>query len=270
MENFPSNINALHREVKPRSDLYKALSAQPEVLNTEQNVVKIKDISSHLHSFTLPSLGKFYGGKKELFMKELRVDQAIRLSEIQNIKDEGERLAKLSTIVESSITGIKAVDLTLPDFYAVCYELRTISGESPMVVEREIMGRKFSKALVKESFTVDYLDEDVDTSKYDFPRVRDKIESSSERNKTKFTDIDCAFFGYVHGLTAEEKLENFRSLSYTELDDLIINCTKLVHGLSDKVKLYSEQGDVEEVEVRFDPIRLLPSSFLQLFHRDNI
>jgi len=139
-----------------------------------------------------------------------------------------------------------------------------------MVVEREIMGRKFSKALVKESFTVDYLDEDVDTSKYDFPRVRDKIESSSERNKTKFTDIDCAFFGYVHGLTAEEKLENFRSLSYTELDDLIINCTKLVHGLSDKVKLYSEQGDVEEVEVRFDPIRLLPSSILQLFHRDNI
>lgn len=271
MEQFPSSIKAQHRASKPNSSLVESLFNQSKDISSEQGTVSVKDISSHLHSFLLPSLGRFYSGKKEILMKELTVEQAIKLSEILNITDSGEQLSKLAAIIDSSISGISAYELTVPDFYSVCYELRTISGESPIVVEREINGRKFTKALIKESFTVIYLeDREIDLNKYDFPRVRDKIESTRFATKSKFTDFDNVFFGYVRGSNPEEKLNNFRSLSYSEIDNLILECTKLIHGYSDTVKLYSENGESEEVEVKFDPVRLLPSTFIHFLHRDDI
>lgn len=272
MENFPSNVSNIHREVKARSDLAAQLLLPSMDVEPKQDMtISVKDTTSHLHSFTLPSLGKFNKGVKQIAMRPLNIAQAMAICEAIEIKDEGEQLLKLATIVESSISGVHALDLTVPDFNAVCYELRLISSDSPILVEKEVAGRKLTHMVVRQSFTTVYIDEKSDVSKFDFPRIRDKIELLRDATRTKFNKVERLFFGYVKGDTPDEKLRNLRDLSYNDFDELTTVYTgKVAHGQSDKLKVYNDDGSYEEMEVQFDIVRLLPFSITGYILGDNI
>jgi hypothetical protein len=223
-----------------------------------------------MHVFKLPSKGTWYGKLDELRMAGLTIGQAVEIEKCMKIENDSDRLTQFCAIIERSISGINAMDLTVPDFYSLCFELRLISSNDPIFLEKKVNGNTFKKNIFKESFTLLDFSFNKNFLKYDFPRIRDRIYILSQKNDKELSSIERTFFGYVKGSTPEEKIKNFKSMSYDELTELIVYTSKVNHGYSPIVKVFNSDGSSEDMEVSFNPEMLLPRCLLEIIYSNNI
>lgn len=233
------------------------------------NTEKLKEnVSSAVYPFNLPSKGFWYN-TKDLFLAPLTMGQVVDIESVLRQKSEADKLKMMCSIIDKSISGVSSFDLTIPDFYALCYELRLISSNDPIKIVQSINGYNVEKDINRNSININYLSSEHIVSKFDYPRMRDKIYKL-ENDKNIDSVILKEFFGYVKGDTPEEKISNFRSLSPEEGNELIMYTLKVGHGIDPVVKVFLQDGTEEEMEASFDPTMMFPSVINEILYSNNL
>lgn len=224
-------------------------------------------IDSHTYSFKLPSNGYFNDGISLIKLKPLTIGQVSDISKY--VKQDKTSLRSLTSILSHSVFGIDINDLTLNDFYAMCFELRFISYTDPIVISKEekIGDQVYTleKALIRESLSVTDLKSPMIVDGLDSIKVVDKIFELE--NGGEMSLLEKSFFGYAKGSTPSQKLDNFRMFSLEKLDLIAEFAVKNNHGVSSKVKLFNEDGTFEEMGVEFSHEMFFPRIIREYLHR---
>lgn len=263
MSEYNIESNKYDRQV-PNIDLGSELLEHSTSNNT--NLKKI--VSNAFYSFKFPSKGTWYNGLDSVSLAPLNMGQIVDLELVVREKNEAKKLKMLCSIIDRSVSDMSCFDMTVPDFYALCYELRLISSTDPIKVVQEINGFKMERHIQRDSLEIDYLNTKKDVSKFDYPRMRDdiyakenEIESSILRN----------FFMYAKGDSPEEKINNFKSMSSSEASELLLYSTTVSHGINPVVKLYdANTGEFEEVEATFEAWMMFPSIIHEILYSIDI
>ena len=258
----------MKRKITPKKDLGDELMNRSkkftDVTEEKNDIIKTDTFSN---SFRLPSLGRFNGLSDEyLSISPMTIGQACDISRLSKIEKFSEKLKSLCTILNRSVLNVKCEDLTLEDFYALCFKLRDISSDEPLSISKDFKGITLSLKIDIKDIGIKYLDSSILLDDLDYPRVRDKIflESTKEDGKT-LTPSEEFLFGFCKGDTSEDKLDYFRTRKLEDLHIIKKYSDELKFGMNDTVEITNPEGKKEEVEVPFDFFIFFPPSLQNYF-----
>lgn len=259
--------NTLVKTIKSDKSLLSSLIKKDTDVIQNSPITK-EGLSEFTYSFNLPSNGVFNFGKKEILLKPLSIGQVVDIHKnVKSLNVDG--LRQLVTILNHSIFGINLEDLTLNDFYALCFELRFMSYNEPIsVIKQQKVGNdyfNFEKPIIKESLIINKLTDILISSEFDYPRVRDKIFELENMNEC--SDLEKTFFGFANGDSPEDKLDNFRNFNLESFNLIAEYAVKNEHGVQSKLKLFNEDGTYEESEVSFSHEMFFPRIIGKYLHR---
>jgi len=267
--------NVSKKVSKPNKKLYEEALGLNSTSNNTSNlstseipVITKKELSNFTHPFDLPSNGVFYENKvSQVLLMPLCIGQLVDIDIALKEKDDYLKMSKLFTIVNNSVYGISVFDLTVPDFYALCFELRNISYKSEPIsltieLEKE-SGEKYLDVAVLLNYKPDIIkiDKSVDSDSWDYPKIRDMLFEL--REKDTLTKLEKVLFGYVKGSTPEEKLNVFKSYSIDKFDLITLHLVKSYHGCSRETKLQLSNKKIIESEVQFSFDMFFPRIILE-------
>lgn len=257
------------KKVSPNSMLLKDLQNK-DVDTFNSSEYSVEDLGHHTYSFKLPSNGHFNNGISLLKLKPLTIGQVCDIS--RYVKRDEASLRSLVSILSHSVYGLDINELTLNDFYTLCFELRFISYTEPIIITKEeIIGdQKYTleRSLIKESLSVTSLKNPLLIDGLDSVKVIDKIFELE--NKDNMSLLERSFFAYASGKTPSEKLDNFRMFSLEKLDLVAEFAVKNNHGVSSRVKLFNDDGTFEEQGVEFSHEMFFPRITREYLHRLDI
>jgi len=227
--------------------------------------------------YILPSGGAFYNGVDTVQVLPLTIGQVVDVDRVYKGKTVHEQFQRFVSIVNQSVYGVSVLDLTIQDFYAVCYYLRLISYPAdPIVVEAEVevggQMRKLNAELKADGITVRKMQALVAERgvALDYPRVRDHLFAMQAEDGEALTDWERGLFGYVAGATAQEKLANFRNLPSDRFKVLVKHQIDSFHGIEPLVRVTTPKGEEVEQEVSFDYSMFFPSFIQASLHHDSL
>ena len=259
--------NTVVKKIKSDKSLLSSfLGREKEII--QSSVIEKEGLSDFTYSFNLPSCGAFNNGKSQLSLKPLSIGQVVDINKnVKSLNKDG--LRQLITILNHSVYGLKLEDLTLSDFYALCFELRFMSYDEPIfVTKQQKVGTEyfnFEKPIIRESLIINKLKEVLVSKDLDYPRVKDKIFELE--NMSDCSELEKTFFGFSSGISPEDKLDNFRNFNIEGFNIIAEYAVKNDHGVDPKLKLFNEDGTFEESEVSFSHEMFFPRLLRKYLHR---
>lgn len=269
-------FNNITTELGNKESLEKQLFSDGDNVSKDLSFNNIPQIPESAQTFGLPSDGVFYTDDiKTVQLLPLTIGQVVDVEKIySNNKTASEQFEFFVNIVHRSVYGINVLDLTLPDFYAVCYELRRISyKKEPFMIqaEFEIGGevRTLSTPVIMDSITVKKLDSKNNIkTEFDYMRVKDWLYIF--QNLDSLSSLEYQMFPFVKGATAQDKLANFRAARADQLQFIQIHQYNSYHGLNKMVKIKSPDGEIIEQEMAFEYRMFFPSVIYEGFYNGAI
>jgi hypothetical protein len=256
--------------------LYNPAQDNAANLNTPQQLPQPPMPEGTL-AYSVPSRGVFYGGITTVEVAPLTIGQVVDVESVYSGKTVYEQFSKFVSIVNQSVYGVNVLDLTVQDFYAVCYYLRLISYKNEPImiqVEFDINGqmRKLSTPIYADSISVKSMQDIVPNNELqlDYIRVRDYLFTMQQEESDKLNKWEKLYFAYVAGDTPEQKLANFRALRADKFAFLLKHQVDSYHGVDKLIKVKSPTGEVVEMEVDFDYSMFFPSIIQQAFYGNDI
>lgn len=220
--------------------------------------------------YLVPSNGVFYNGIKAVSLSLLTMGQVVDVEKVYACKDAYEQFTKFVGVVNGSVYGVPTLELTLQDFYAVCYWLRLNSyKKEPITIQMEVeddngVPRTMIGSVLSDSIEAISLTNFISNPEYDYPRVRDQLFIM--QHSAELSNIEKTYFAYVAGGTPEEKLANFRTMRADKFDALNKYIYDSYHGVKTIAKIKFPDGEIREQELKFDFTMFFPRVVLEAFY----
>jgi hypothetical protein len=220
--------------------------------------------------YVVPSNGMFYNGVKAVSLSLLTMGQVVDVEKVYACKDAYEQFTKFVGIVNGSVYGVPTLELTLQDFYAVCYWLRLNSyKKEPITIQMEVedangVPKTMIGSVLSDSIEAISLNNFISNPEYDYPRVRDQLFAM--QYSAELSNIEKTYFPYVAGGTPEEKLANFRAMRADKFDALNKYIYDSYHGVKTMAKIKLPDGEIREQELKFEFTMYFPRSIREGFY----
>jgi hypothetical protein len=195
---------------------------------------------------TLPSRGVFYGGKDQVLLTPLTVAQVKGIFSANRIKSDYDQARTMAGVVQGSVHGFDALQLTTDDYRFVMYWLKLNSYPTvPFTVSWTYFDGERDKEVQTAVTMSNWNITSCDTARaphrdLDYPRVRDhiellKIEDPAERYVAEFAQV-------LRGDSLAAKVAKLLNEPASLIHDVKAHLLDFEHGVSEHVNVSDPEG----------------------------